>query len=448
LIAFNTNVGIRVFGAGATGNSIRGNSIHSNTLGGIDNNTGGNQEFAPPVISGVSANGVVQGFSCPGCVVDVYVDNGNQGRFHQNSTTADSSGFFSSFIQALSSNVTATATSNNNTSEFSSPFAIAEACDGIDNDGDTVVDEGNTHSDGDGQADCIDNDDDDDGVPDEADSCSTAADDEDGFQDSDGCPDPDNDLDGVCDAGQTSPACAGSDTGKYCFDPAGTLACHLAPPSDCRNIADDIDAFKDTDGCPEPDNDNDSFPDATDACPGTDSGAGGNGMLGSPQDLNHNGISDAGEAALTTDDVPTYAFEDRDGVLDTDGCHDSPGEDFDGDGYTDDVEALQIGTDAGYPCGKRGWPSNLVDPGVPFPDNALDIFDVTSFLGPVRRLDTNLSVYADNKRWDLLPGPGPFMTDINILDLTALFNGPDGSGAYPPMFGGGRAFDRICPAPP
>jgi hypothetical protein len=298
--------------------------------------------------------------------------------------------------------------------------------------------------------DACDIDDDNDAFPDvnENPGCRTRPEDYDDFADTDGCPDSDNDLDGVCDTGQTSVACTGSDVGKYCFDPAGTLPCHVAATSDCRNVAEDLDAFKDTDGCPEPDNDNDGFPDGTDACPGTDSQAGTDGMLGSPQDLNHNGVKDGAEATLTTDDVLTYAFEDRDGVLDTDGCHDSPGEDFDGDGFSDDDEALRIGTNAGYPCGVAGWPSNLVDPAPPFPANTVDIFDVTSFLAPARRLDTDLAAYGDNSRWDLAPGPGVFGTDVNIADLTALFNGAAGSGAFPPMFNGGRAWERVCPLPP
>jgi hypothetical protein len=139
-------------------------------------------------------------------------------------------------------------------------------------------------------------------------------------------------------------------------------------------------------------------------------------------------------------------FEDYDGVLDADGCHDSPGADFDGDGFTDDDEALRIGTDAGYPCGIGGWPSNLNDSGDSF--NKVDIFDVTSFLAPERRLDTNLVDFADNHRWNLVPGPGVFVKDVNILDLTAVFNGAPGSSAYPPMFNGQRAFDRACPLPP
>jgi hypothetical protein len=136
------------------------------------------------------------------------------------------------------------------------------------------------------------------------------------------------------------------------------------------------------------------------------------------------------------------------GITDTDsdGVFDAGDLDDDGDGYTDTDEAL-IGTNRAYPCGISGWPSNLVD-AAPSPANTLDILDVTSFLGPVRRLDTNLSAFPDNNRWDLLPGPGVFGIDVNISDLAALFSGDNGSGAFPPMFDGQRAFDRTCPLPP
>jgi hypothetical protein len=236
--------------------------------------------------------------------------------------------------------------------------------------------------DGDGINDAADPDDDGDTVLDASDHCSYGIEDVDGFEDGDGCPDPDNDADGVADV---------SDTGKYCFDPAGTLACHLAAPSNCADVAEDLDAFKDGDGCPEPDNDNDSFPDGTDACPGADASAGPNGMFGAPQDLNHNGVRDGAEAAFTVDDVmPLLMFEDKDGVLDTDGCHDSPGDDFDDDGFTDDAEVFTHMTDAGNPdtdadtvidgidnCPNWGnTPQNLPLWAIPANDSDCDGFDV------------------------------------------------------------------------
>jgi hypothetical protein len=296
--------------------------------------------------------------------------------------------------------------------------------------------------------DACDADDDNDGKADTSDGCRTSAEDYDSFEDGDGCPDADNDGDGVCDAGLTSVACAGSDSGSTAYYPPGHN--HSAPVLDCRNMAEDYDGFKDADGCPDPDNDNDNFPDHADDCPGVDFLAGPDGALGVGADVNHNGRQDGGEvwpaAGTPGNDDTLLVFEDYDSILDNDGCHDSPGDDYDGDGYTDEVEVLSIGTSATKQCGNDGWPSNLNDDGASF--NRLDIFDITSFLAPERRLDTNLAAFADNHRWDLAPGPGPFSTDVNIADLTALFNGATGSGAYPPMFNGERAFDRECPAPP
>ena len=162
------------------------------------------------------------------------------------------------------------------------------------------------------------------------------------------------------------------------FDPAGTLP---APVVDCRNIAEDFDGFYDADGCPEPDNDNDAFPDAADDCPGTDTHAGLDGMLGSPQDLNHNGIKDLSESPLTTDDF-VLVFEDYDGVIDADGCHDSPGDDFDGDGFTDDLEALFLGTNPTNGCSLTSAANDEdPDPWPPdFDDNqVVDIADLIPF---------------------------------------------------------------------
>jgi hypothetical protein len=88
----------------------------------------------------------------------------------------------------------------------------------------------------------------------------------------------------------------------------------------CPTVPEDIDGYHDADGCPDPDNDGDGFPDFTDQCPGTDATVGDDGT------------------PCTNDLHEINTCEDYDGVLDTDGCHDSPGEDLDGDTLPDDDE--------------------------------------------------------------------------------------------------------------
>jgi outer membrane protein OmpA-like peptidoglycan-associated protein len=78
-----------------------------------------------------------------------------------------------------------------------------------------------------------------DGVLDKDDACPDLAEDIDGFEDTDGCPDSDNDGDGVADV----------------YD-------------DCPNMAEDFDGFEDDDGCPDLDNDGDGILDTDDQCPG------------------------------------------------------------------------------------------------------------------------------------------------------------------------------------
>jgi OOP family OmpA-OmpF porin len=79
-----------------------------------------------------------------------------------------------------------------------------------------------------------------DGVPDPKDTCPNAAEDTDGFKDTDGCPDPDNDEDGIPDAAD-----------------------------ECGDEPEIKNGFKDEDGCPDsvPDADKDGIPDNADKCP-------------------------------------------------------------------------------------------------------------------------------------------------------------------------------------
>ena len=77
-----------------------------------------------------------------------------------------------------------------------------------------------------------------DGIVDDQDACPEEPEDIDAFEDEDGCPDPDNDGDGVLDMNDGAP-----------MDP------------------EDADGFEDEDGVPDPDNDGDNIADADDQCP-------------------------------------------------------------------------------------------------------------------------------------------------------------------------------------
>ena len=77
-----------------------------------------------------------------------------------------------------------------------------------------------------------------DGIFDEADRCPYLAEDIDNYRDKDGCPDPDNDNDGYADFEDKAPL-----------------------------LPEDFDGFEDHDGAPESDNDGDGLSDGLDRCP-------------------------------------------------------------------------------------------------------------------------------------------------------------------------------------
>lgn len=124
-----------------------------------------------------------------------------------------------------------------------------------------------------------------DGVNDADDTCINDPEDLDGFKDADGCPELDNDNDGVNDS----------------LDRCGTQA-------------EDRDGFEDTDGCPDPDNDRDTVLDAADRCPNE---AGSPMDAGCPSyDRDKDGIADGvDQCPDAAETVNTY--------LDMDGCPDS-----------------------------------------------------------------------------------------------------------------------------
>ncbi|MBN1307467.1 MAG: OmpA family protein [Chitinispirillaceae bacterium] len=104
-----------------------------------------------------------------------------------------------------------------------------------------------------------------DGIIDKKDSCPKEAEDIDGFKDDDGCPDPDNDGDGFVDTQDRCPDSSGTDGGCPVYD---TDKDGIADKQDaCPQEAEDNDEFEDDDGCPDNDNDNDGVADFADNCP-------------------------------------------------------------------------------------------------------------------------------------------------------------------------------------
>ncbi len=242
-----------------------------------------------------------------------------------------------------------------------------------------------------------------DSVPDSSDNCPRVANPDQGDFDSDGLGDPcDPDRDG---------------------DGFGTFQ------DACPSQPEDADAFQDDDGCPDQDNDGDGVLDATDECPGSDATVG------------PDGVADTGDEPRNELGVPIQTKEDYDGVQDWDGCHDSPGDDYDGDGFSDEAE-VHVGTDPVAPCGSDGWPADLSPGSLLGGGSRVDLLDLASFVGPVRHFGTNVGTFPGDARWDLVPGRGHLGTDINVLDMMSL------ALLAPPVLGGQRALNGpVCAAP-
>ncbi len=260
-----------------------------------------------------------------------------------------------------------------------------EVCEGIDNDCDGYVDEGFTDTDHDGQADCVDNDDDNDTVPDRTDNCPLSAntdqsdndhdgagdacdndDDNDGVTDAmDNCPlignsdqadndddgsgdacDADDDNDGVPDVTDNCPFTSNSDQADSDHDRIGDT-CDMDDDNDgvpdtsdnCRLVANPNQADSDHDGkgdvC-DTDDDNDGVADATDNCPFT-ANPGQN-------DNDHDGVGDVCDSDDDNDGLvdtsDNCVFVANPGQTDTD--HDGAGDACDSD---DDNDAVPDATD-------------------------------------------------------------------------------------------------------
>ncbi|MBC8252853.1 MAG: hypothetical protein H8E35_02340 [Ardenticatenia bacterium] len=122
---YTTTAGVRVEGAGATGNTITENSIHDNSGLGIELANNGNAALVIPGITQASCY-QVQGSACAGCRVQIFSDLGDQGRMYEATTTANSiQPAFAWSGRLTGPHVTITATdSQGNTSQFSLAFNV------------------------------------------------------------------------------------------------------------------------------------------------------------------------------------------------------------------------------------------------------------------------------------------------------------------------------------
>jgi CSLREA domain-containing protein len=124
-MAHNGADGVRIDGQAATRNPITVNSITDSGGKGIELINGGNEELAPPVVISVTM-GSVSGTACAGCLVEVFSDPADEGRFVHSPpyAFADASGNWTWSGMVSASHVCATnRDAVGNTSEFSAPVA-------------------------------------------------------------------------------------------------------------------------------------------------------------------------------------------------------------------------------------------------------------------------------------------------------------------------------------
>ncbi|MBN2202174.1 right-handed parallel beta-helix repeat-containing protein, partial [bacterium] len=122
------------FGVELTGSSVRRvfitqNSITANDSGGIVLRDGANGGIAPPVIGSASSSGNLSGTAPPSCQIEIFGDDGGQGRTYLGTVYSSGAGNWSVEGLVLSAaHYTATATDGSkNTSEFSAPKAPPSA---------------------------------------------------------------------------------------------------------------------------------------------------------------------------------------------------------------------------------------------------------------------------------------------------------------------------------
>ena len=104
-------------------NTLRRNAIWGNEGAGVLLTNDGNRMLPAPVLTAVTPD-KVSGTACPGCKVEVFSDDEDEGRSYESTAVADASGNFCLVLGSplAGAYVTATATDGGgNTSGFSAP---------------------------------------------------------------------------------------------------------------------------------------------------------------------------------------------------------------------------------------------------------------------------------------------------------------------------------------
>ena len=199
----------------------------------------------------------------------------------------------------------------------------------------------------------------------------------------------------------------------------------------------------------DPDEDFDGVSDATDNCPSVsnplqeDLDSDGQGDV-CDEDDDGDGYTDMAEGGepLCGNGVNEDSFDD---AVPDDGCAGGPPQagSFSEGGFnigTDPLNRCDEGHDGGGNFAPSpGWPSDLYSSGIPNSTDKINILDVAMFVAIERYLGTSPPNPLYRERIDIVPGPGPLSSWINILDIAAM-TAPGALTGAPPMFGGERAF--------